>query len=599
MVSGRRSIILTLLLLPLFIAISTIFLHHFRGNGSASMGSFVHPVRDAMLSTHGNISTVMSAAVSAMERNQQLLEESKTREAALREEVHRLHMEVSMLRGGHAGHQLYTDANKRIEAASMPRHMGSASSQSQLPPALPPPAAAVSNAKQSQTSPSHSTFTSRSPFLPAIPLSQPPQQENIISRAEQTGTVHHQNAFTPASIRALSACLLDRQVNETVCVEPDIQFRRKWRIHLMPQDNPGKGWRFFHLINQGFSKHPYVVKVDSVAAADCVVWLPTSTNNPPSIDELAMPAAAPDPGMALLPVLGAGNNPEAKAGGAQSGQATKKVLIVLDEGDGSGFYPKASKMPYTIYFKRSWVVKRDGHYMGPPRRLKHAYFPMVYSASDQYHSGIFESIDERFRDVVCSLRCFDRQPARCRILGWTKQAAKSLNLKNTQLGEVNHGGRKEINKGYFGAMREAKIVVTCNPSHWEGDFRFFEAMVSGALVFVDEMWGPQPFALRHGEHVVVYDTTNQADFTKKLAYYLEHPAEARRIARNGYLHVLKYHRAVSRFDYFLRSAHHQDSGGRSSTSASDVPRYREISHDIKSDVTKAMIIQPKPPNWAR
>jgi len=36
-------------------------------------------------------------------------------------------------------------------------------------------------------------------------------------------------------------------------------------------------------------------------------------------------------------------------------------------------------------------------------------------------------------------------------------------------------------------MREARIVVTCNPSHWEGDFRLFEAMLSGALVFVDEM----------------------------------------------------------------------------------------------------------------
>ena len=97
---------------------------------------------------------------------------------------------------------------------------------------------------------------------------------------------------------------------------------------------------------------------------------------------------------------------------------------------------------------------------------------------------------------------------------------------------MNHGGRKEINKGYFGAMRAAKIVVTCNPSHWEGDFRLFEAMVSGALVFVDEMWGPQPFALKHGEHVVVYDTTNQEDFTRKIAYYLSHPSEARRIARN-------------------------------------------------------------------
>ena len=36
------------------------------------------------------------------------------------------------------------------------------------------------------------------------------------------------------------------------------------------------------------------------------------------------------------------------------------------------------------------------------------------------------------------------------------------------------------------ACAVAKIVVTCNPSHSEGDFRTFEALASGALVFVDE-----------------------------------------------------------------------------------------------------------------
>ena len=59
-----------------------------------------------------------------------------------------------------------------------------------------------------------------------------------------------------------------------------------------------------------------------------------------------------------------------------------------------------------------------------------------HAASDAYHSGVFESNSERFRDVVCSLRCFDRQPARCRVLGWAKAAAEKLQLKQTLLGEV-------------------------------------------------------------------------------------------------------------------------------------------------------------------
>ena len=54
------------------------------------------------------------------------------------------------------------------------------------------------------------------------------------------------------------------------------------------------------------------------------------------------------------------------------------------------------------------------------------------------------------------------------------------------------GHRKTVDASYFGWMRSAQIVVTCNPSHWDGDFRLFEALASGALVFTDELHTPQP-----------------------------------------------------------------------------------------------------------
>jgi hypothetical protein len=31
---------------------------------------------------------------------------------------------------------------------------------------------------------------------------------------------------------------------------------------------------------------------------------------------------------------------------------------------------------------------------------------------------------------------------------------------------VNTGQRKEINRGYFSTLGQAKIIVTCNPSNW-------------------------------------------------------------------------------------------------------------------------------------
>lgn len=83
---------------------------------------------------------------------------------------------------------------------------------------------------------------------------------------------------------------------------------------------------------------------------------------------------------------------------------------------------------YLAYFKRSWIKKRDGRYLGPPKRLPRAYFPMVYAASDAYHKGVMEALPARNRPVVCSLRCSDRQPIRCRILEWLRRAAAELKL---------------------------------------------------------------------------------------------------------------------------------------------------------------------------
>ena len=41
-------------------------------------------------------------------------------------------------------------------------------------------------------------------------------------------------------------------------------------------------------------------------------------------------------------------------------------------------------------------------------------------------------------------------------------------------------------------------------------------MLSGALVFVDEMFGPSPHPLVNGTHVVVYSPFDEAAFAAKL-----------------------------------------------------------------------------------
>ena len=46
-----------------------------------------------------------------------------------------------------------------------------------------------------------------------------------------------------------------------------------------------------------------------------------------------------------------------------------------------------------------------------------------------------------------------------------------------------------------------------------------EAIASGALIFVDDMYVPRPHQLIHGQHIVYYNNSNKADLFNKLDKY--------------------------------------------------------------------------------
>jgi hypothetical protein len=104
-------------------------------------------------------------------------------------------------------------------------------------------------------------------------------------------------------------------------------------------------------------------------------------------------------------------------------------------------------------------------------------------------------------------------------------------------------------------MHNSKIIVTVNPSRWEGDFRLWESLATGALIFVDPLFVPLPFPLLDGVHVVYYSNQNKTDLFQKLDYYRANPIIARKVAVQGYLYAMKHHRAVNLIDYFLTAAH--------------------------------------------
>lgn len=154
----------------------------------------------------------------------------------------------------------------------------------------------------------------------------------------------------------------------------------------------------------------------------------------------------------------------------------------------------------------------------------------VYASSDDYHQGVIEvqkhccvyvcacvvgtdvdvalytaphcttaqSVASRWRDIVCSLRCYkDRQPTRCKIvsvmcvycgscmallrvhhsnnvsvvrcgvarrqLDWTHRFVNDHKLHDKSIvGEVNHGGRREINQ--VTSLHSTDLCLTALPN---------------------------------------------------------------------------------------------------------------------------------------
>lgn len=145
--------------------------------------------------------------------------------------------------------------------------------------------------------------------------------------------------------------------------------------------------------------------------------------------------------------------------------------------------------------------------------------------------------------------------------GFIADVVDQIDIPNKHVGTTaavcQNTGRQGIDLDIPGSMqhtyatllRRSKIVVTACPSNYEGDYRLFEAMSSGALVMHNRMVLP-PAGLIEGEHWICYD--NSEDLKNKILYYSNNPDEARDIAENGYKFCLNNHRPHHRVEQFLK-----------------------------------------------
>ena len=206
------------------------------------------------------------------------------------------------------------------------------------------------------------------------------------------------------------------------------------------------------------------------------------------------------------------------------------------------------------YFKRSWVVmlkQEEGYTTKKPIPRDPHLHPLTMAIMDEF---IIEEDMERDLVLSCPLRIKPGNPNRQRVL----DLVRGIDIQGkTQIGVLNKGSMRAFNdqnmRNYFKLLKRSRIVVTCNPSRWEGDHRTWEAFASGALVFVDRMWTPLTHPLIDGKHCVFYDLSDSGltELEERIEYYLRHGELAYDIARAGHEFTMKYHRTSNRIDEIL------------------------------------------------
>jgi len=230
--------------------------------------------------------------------------------------------------------------------------------------------------------------------------------------------------------------------------------------------------------------------------------------------------------------------------------------VMIDYHDNPNWY---CQVPCFAYFKRSWSFGiNEGRYT-VRQPIQHPLYmhPLTMAIMDEFISDPHHYKNSK-RDVIlsCTLRKKEKRGHidRIRIL----RLLKHMKLQgNVQIGQFNKGNMKRFNapdmRGYFDLLRRSRIVVTCNPSKWEGDHRTWEAFANGALVFVDRTLTPLVHPLIDGKHCIFYDLSDEGleKLQKKIFFFLANPQWADDIAKAGHEFTMKYHRSSNRIDEIL------------------------------------------------
>lgn len=220
-----------------------------------------------------------------------------------------------------------------------------------------------------------------------------------------------------------------------------------------------------------------------------------------------------------------------------------KKLVIIDYRDGPN---DVFDIQCLKYFKRSVVDKGKMEMIRYNREI----IPITYCLKDEVLR--FKNIYKYDRHIDISVffspigECYRNKMAK-----FIKNKFRNYNIFVGLAGMNGKVGRNSIQMDYYEKMFRSKIVVNCNPDNWEGDYRTWEAISTGALVFVDNMLTPVTNPLINEKHIIFYDRNNFSELAEKIMFYLHHPQLATKISQQGNHHALQHHKPSDRIDEIL------------------------------------------------
>lgn len=208
------------------------------------------------------------------------------------------------------------------------------------------------------------------------------------------------------------------------------------------------------------------------------------------------------------------------------------------------------------FFKRSNVKRINGFSEQLIRRDEGNIYPISYCGRVDFLPIINSNkIYSRDIDISCffglsnnSEGNYTRSSVSQHLFEFNKHN-KSVYCHVGLVGENGHLGRENPQVEYVKMLLRSKICVTANPDRWEGDWRFWEAYMTGAFVLIDVMLQP-PSNLIRGVDYDFY--SNLSDLTSKINLYLklDHFFSEKQIKKR-IDKCLKHHMPKNRIEYVL------------------------------------------------